>query len=272
MPIIVPPTRNKAFGEHGKLFSALWSEARAKLADAARLIICGYSFPETDEHAYELIDAFLSRDASLKQITLIDPYPTQIAARLKPRISGQCKVDIHQETLHDYLGLSKRKTTGRASKKSEYSKCLSSSLRTKHEKNPRVRGLFNILVTCNLSGQPIDITTYSGRRLLNCEVAGEFATHLRSAYRPEVYEYRVQNIKVRPRGEPETTVALDDIWLLNPMPKEGISEDALKNADLKDADEFNPLLGTSLRDSIRRGYHCKDEAETDYFLRRFIAS
>jgi hypothetical protein len=129
-----------------------------------------------------------------------------------------------------------------------------------------------MLATFKLNRQPVDITTHDGRRLLECDIVGEFATHMMNAYRGEVYEYRVRNIRVKPRGDIETTVSLDNIWLLNPMPKEGFSEEMLKNVDLRDADKFDPLIGASLRESIRRGYHCKNESETDFFLSRFIAS
>jgi len=108
--------------------------------------------------------------------------------------------------------------------------------------------------------------------MLDCEIMGEFATHLMSAYREEVYRDRLQNIRILPRGGEPTVVALDDIWLVNPMPKKGFSKAKLRKANLRHADDFDPLLGTSLRESIRRGYHCKDEKETEFFLRRFIAS
>ena len=272
MPIIIPPTRLKNFGEHGDLFSGIWSRAESRVADASRLVICGYSFPDTDSHAYELIDTFLA-DGRAKEIQLVDPYPSGIADRLKKRISGRCKLNVVTQTLRDYVGLPPEKRRARRlAMGSEISKLKDSKLRKKHARNPRLRGLFNMIVTVHLSRQPVDITTYSGRRLLECEILGEFATHMLCAYRPETYDYRVENIRVKPREGPETAVSLDDIWLLNPMPIDGFTEDELKAVDLGKADEFDPLLAGSLRESIRRGYHCKSDEETDFFLRRFIAS
>jgi hypothetical protein len=271
MPIIIPPTRLKNFCEHGDLFSEIWSRAESRLADATRLVICGYSFPETDNHAYELIETFLL-DGRGKEIQLVDPYPSSIVDRLNKRISRRCKLNVVDQTLKDYVGLPPEKRRVRLFATSSEIKLKDSKLRKKHAKNPRLRGLFNMIITLNLSRQPVDITAYSGRRLLECEIIGEFATHMMCAYRPETYDYRVQNIRVKPREGCETTVSLDDVWLLNPMPVGGFTEAELKGVDLGTADKFDPLLGCSLRESIRCGYHCKSEGETDVFLRRFIAS
>src|SRR5207247_2548327 len=84
--------------------STIWNNARTRLEQATRLVICGYSFPDTDTHAFELIETFLTVGRE-KEIELIDPYPAGIAERLNKRINGRCKLEIVTKTLRDYLGV-----------------------------------------------------------------------------------------------------------------------------------------------------------------------
>ena len=65
---------------------------------------------------------------------------------------------------------------------------------------------------------------------------------------------------------------LRKIWLVNPMSGEGFTQERLDAVNTSQANEYDPLIGCSLRESIRRGYHCENDEEADYLLRRFIAS
>lgn len=265
MPIIIPPTGRKNFGEYGEIFSELWARAFEALEAAERLIIVGYSFPETDEHAYDLLDSFLS--SSDKSIEIIDPYPEGITARISKHVRGRCGITVHSTTLAEFLGLPNVDNSY-----SEFQNFGPPAGAREDTEDGRRAHILGQLVTLNMSGQPADITTFTGECHLECKIVGEFATHLLCAYRDEVYRYRTSNIRIHPRGEEETTVDVRNIWLVNPMPKDGFTSEQLSTVDLSGSDDYDPLIGDTLRESIRRGYHCQTEEEVDYFLRRFLAS
>jgi hypothetical protein len=66
---IVPPTWNKSERE----IRALWDEAYNELIDAKRIIIIGYSFPETDIYVKSLLALALNENKVLQNIYFINP-------------------------------------------------------------------------------------------------------------------------------------------------------------------------------------------------------
>jgi len=71
IPFIVPPTWNKL--EYSKDLSCIWTSASKELEQATRLIIIGYSLPETDNFFKYLLALGLSKNQSLQQIIIINP-------------------------------------------------------------------------------------------------------------------------------------------------------------------------------------------------------
>jgi hypothetical protein len=69
-PSIVPPTWNKSIES---LISSAWEQAIEQLSTATRIIIIGFSMPETDQHFRYLLAAGLQRNASLRSIQFINP-------------------------------------------------------------------------------------------------------------------------------------------------------------------------------------------------------
>jgi hypothetical protein len=268
MPIIVPPTETKNFSEYGEILRPLWDAAHESLRNASRLVIVGYSFPDTDDHAFSLLEAFLDGNQAGKHIEIVDPFPDAVNERVSRAVHYRCPIRIHRGTLAEYCGLPPSDNSH-----SEYDEFTRPPKAAEVDlEDIRLAHMLYILEFCNLHGQPVDITTLGGDRYLDCEILGEWTTHLYCSYRDETYKYQVENIRIKPRDQPESRVSLYDIWLLNPMPREGFTEEQLRELDMSEADEHSPLLGCTLRESIRNGYHCKSEDEVDYFLRRYIGS
>lgn len=67
-PIIQPPTWRKDFGD---LFTSIWESAKRALKTATRLIVVGFSMPETDLYARYLIAAGLAGNSSLNEIVFV---------------------------------------------------------------------------------------------------------------------------------------------------------------------------------------------------------
>jgi hypothetical protein len=71
-PLIIPPLPIKPVMDIG-LFRFLWTKAYEYLHEAEEIIVCGYSLPETDQHALSLFSNF--HNINLKKVTVVDPDP-----------------------------------------------------------------------------------------------------------------------------------------------------------------------------------------------------
>ena len=132
--------------------------------------------------------------------------------------------------------------------------------------------VLHALVISAASGQPTYITTYSGKRFLEVTVDPSFIYPFMYGAGPKRIATVMEEIKVRDRQGRKSTVSFNDIWIILPIPKEGLSEEVLKAVNISDGDKVDPSTGESIREMVRKSYHCKDEAEVEYFLRRYLAS
>jgi len=71
IPFIVPPTWNKI--AYSKGLKSIWKSASKEIEQATRIIIIGYSLPETDSYFKYLLAISLSKNESLQEIILINP-------------------------------------------------------------------------------------------------------------------------------------------------------------------------------------------------------
>jgi hypothetical protein len=71
-PILVPPTWRKGWGR-GHPVTTVWDAAVRALASATRVIILGYSIPQTDMHFRYLLAAGLQTNISLQKVLYINP-------------------------------------------------------------------------------------------------------------------------------------------------------------------------------------------------------
>ncbi len=265
MPIIVPPTGHKDFNEFGDVFHPLWAQAHARLAAAHRLVVIGYSFPRTDTHAFQLLDSFCQGRPD-KRIEIIDPFPEELEARVAEYVARRCAVSSTKATMDEYLGLPTN-----TNEKSEYDQ-LDQLIETAPSVTRREAYILDMLSAFNLDEVYFDLTTHSGQRLLDCIVPGEFATHMLSAYRPEVFKYRIGNIVVQPSGAAVVAVALSDIWIVQPVPAGSQTEERLAQINLAKAKEADPHTGVSFMQMIEESYHCRNSEEVEHFVRRVLAA
>ncbi len=80
---IVPPTWNKLM--YSNKLKSVWISAREELEQATRIIIIGYSLPETDSFFKYLLALSLSKNESLQEIILINPAKGQEGEALEKR-------------------------------------------------------------------------------------------------------------------------------------------------------------------------------------------
>ena len=117
------------------------------------------------------------------------------------------------------------------------------------------------------SGQPADITFYRRKPILDVRIS----TKLGAA---RLYGLESHIPRLLRRIEFSNGMAADirDIWTINPMPIGGFTQEELDGVDMSRGDERSGPQGETIRKMIRKSYHCKSNKETDFYLRRWIAS
>lgn len=78
-PEIVPPTWNKAIADR---LSGVWMSAIDRISTATKLVIIGFSMPQTDLYFKYLLAAGMKNNLSLRKVVFVDPSDL-IAPRLK---------------------------------------------------------------------------------------------------------------------------------------------------------------------------------------------
>lgn len=132
--------------------------------------------------------------------------------------------------------------------------------------------VFNVLQHLALTGQPCDICTYSGKRYLDAKIRGEFIYALMYGAGPKKLTEMLNHIEIMLSDGSHAEVLFPDIWVINPMPKEGFTKAQLAEVDMSEGEAVAGPNGETIREMIKQSYKPKDDEEYDYFLRRYIAS
>jgi len=124
------------------------------------------------------------------------------------------------------------------------------------------------IVILSMTGQPCDITFYKRKPIINVTIDQQINLALMYGAGAKKLKEMLENIKLS-NGQ---TISIDEIWTINPMPKNGLTDEELMAVDLSEAEEKVGPNGETLRKMISDTYHCQSREEEDYYLRRFIAS
>lgn len=131
----------------------------------------------------------------------------------------------------------------------------------------RVGMLTHTLTMLSTSGQPADVTFYKRKPIVDVRVSVKLG-----AARLYGLEDHVPRVLKRIEFSNGMTASIGEIWTVHPMPMDGFTQVELDDVDLSEGDAQVGPGGETLRKMIRETYHCKSNKETDYYLRRFIAS
>lgn len=86
-PLVVPPIYDKSRVTAMSLLDKIWNRARTKLQNATRLIMIGYSVPDADVSAAQLIRRALAVNENLQCIECLNPDPN-IVSKLHDRLDA----------------------------------------------------------------------------------------------------------------------------------------------------------------------------------------
>jgi len=131
----------------------------------------------------------------------------------------------------------------------------------------RIGMLTHTLTLLSTSGQPTDVTFYRRKPILDVRVSVKLG-----AARLYGLEDHVPRVLKRIEFSNGMTANISEIWTINPMPAEGFTQEELDSVDLSEGEQQAGPQGETIRKMIRSTYHCKSNKETDYYLRRWIAS
>lgn len=127
--------------------------------------------------------------------------------------------------------------------------------------------LTHTLTLLSTSGQPADITFYKRKPILNVRVSAKLG-----AARLYGLEDQVPRVLRRIEFSNGMIANLSEIWTINPMPVDGFTQEELDNVDMSQGEQQAGPQGETIRKMIRNTCHCRSNKETDYYLRRWIAS
>lgn len=123
------------------------------------------------------------------------------------------------------------------------------------------------LTMLSTSGQPADITFYRRKPILDVRISTKL-----SAARLYGLENHIPRLLQRIEFSNGMAANIKDIWTINPMPAGGFTQEELDAVDISQGDERSGPQGETIRKMIRKSYHCKSNRETDFYLRRWLAS
>lgn len=128
--------------------------------------------------------------------------------------------------------------------------------------------LFMQLYFLATSGQPCDVTVYDGSPHIDVKLDPDFAYAVMYGAGPAKLAEMLSEIKL----SDGSTISLNEIWTINPMPKGGFTTQQLDEADLSQGNERMGPNGETLIEMIRETYKCKSPEDEEKHLRRWIAS
>lgn len=107
MPLIIPPVKHKNYEFLEGVIEDLWKKSKKALIQSDEIVIMGYSFPITDTKAWELLDEVVKkRRNDLPKITMVDPYPEGLNARIVGKYPQLEKaITVKKMTIKEYYGL-----------------------------------------------------------------------------------------------------------------------------------------------------------------------
>jgi hypothetical protein len=100
-PLIVPPIYDKQRVIGMQVLQSIWDRAAAAISEADRLLLVGYSLPESDITARQLIRRSFSENKKLDSVILVNPDPAMVPKA--QRVLGSRVLHVYSD-LPSYLG------------------------------------------------------------------------------------------------------------------------------------------------------------------------
>jgi hypothetical protein len=104
MPLIIPPTKRKLYSEFGFVFRSLWKQAEIELRNADEWVIVGFSFPDGDQRARELLTHAAKGRREVAAVVIVNPQHRTVERKLAEFLrKGSYRVTRRYKTFSDFL-------------------------------------------------------------------------------------------------------------------------------------------------------------------------
>jgi hypothetical protein len=104
-PLLITPVRQKRYEEYSNSVDTLWKMAEREFQDVDRIVIIGYSFPETDTRALCMMREALSRNSGRIEVHIAAPDADQISARIgSEHLKHARVVTLHKGKFEEFIG------------------------------------------------------------------------------------------------------------------------------------------------------------------------
>ena len=134
--------------------------------------------------------------------------------------------------------------------------------------NDRSLHLVQQLIELSRCGQRCDVTFFNKSPSIDVKIDPKINSALMYGAGAKRLQEMLSSIEL----SDGRIVNFSDIWVINPMPPRGISEEELAAINLSDGDVVAGPNGETIRKMISDTYHCSSTEEEDMYLRRFLAS
>lgn len=132
----------------------------------------------------------------------------------------------------------------------------------------RLSWLLSRLDHCALNGKRCDITFFSSKPKIDVKINPRFSYALMYGGGVQALKPLLEKLELSDGSH----INALDIWTINPLPNEGLTQKDLNSVDLAEGDQEVPNTCRTMREIIRETYKCENDAETEHYLRRFLAS
>lgn len=90
-PLIITPVKQKRYELYTTTIENLWQSAETELKTTDRIVIVGYSFPETDVRPLSLLNNVLKKRKGEIEVVIVDPWANAIATKLENELGQNVK-------------------------------------------------------------------------------------------------------------------------------------------------------------------------------------
>jgi hypothetical protein len=103
-PLLITPVRQKHYEDYVNSIETLWRTAESEFRDVKRIVIIGYSFPETDTRPLRTMREALSQNKGRIEVHIVAPDADQIASRIgDEHFKHACVLTLHKGKFEDFI-------------------------------------------------------------------------------------------------------------------------------------------------------------------------
>ena len=103
-PLLITPVKQKRYEDYAASIECLWQAAEVEFQQVERIVVIGYSFPETDTKPLQMMRDALSTRSGAVVVHIVAPDAQQIAARIGDDHLKHAKlVSLYPGKFDDYI-------------------------------------------------------------------------------------------------------------------------------------------------------------------------